>query len=94
MYYETLREEARPDAPLEDRLALFLAGDDAEAKATVGSLIEGIGFAPVDVGSLADGRGAGRTARGTFRLRRSVPGSVPVTIHSQVVSMDFTARKR
>ncbi|WP_152042900.1 NADPH-dependent F420 reductase [Salinigranum salinum] len=55
MYYETLREEARPDAPLKERLVLFLAGDDDEAKSTVSEFIEEIGFAPVDVGSLRDG---------------------------------------
>jgi predicted dinucleotide-binding enzyme len=56
MYYETLGEEGRPDAPLAERLVLFLAGDDRAAKATVAGLIEEFGFAPVDVGSLADGR--------------------------------------
>jgi hypothetical protein len=55
MYYETLREEARPDAPLKDRLVLFLAGDDSEAKSVVSRLIEEVGFAPLDVGSLRDG---------------------------------------
>jgi hypothetical protein len=55
MYYETLRDEARPDAPLDDRLVLFLAGDDEAAKETVAGLIEEIGFAPLDVGSLRDG---------------------------------------
>jgi predicted dinucleotide-binding enzyme len=54
MYFETLRDEARPDAPVDERLTLFLAGDDAAAKATVADLIEAIGFAPLDVGSLAD----------------------------------------
>jgi predicted dinucleotide-binding enzyme len=33
---------------------LFLCGDDAEAKATVSRLIEDAGFAPVDLGGLAD----------------------------------------
>jgi hypothetical protein len=56
MYYETLRDEARPDAPLEERLVLFLAGDEAAAKETTADLIEEIGFAPLDVGSLEDGR--------------------------------------
>jgi hypothetical protein len=55
MYFETLRDEARPDAPVEERLAVFLAGDDEDAKATVAALIEEIGFAPLDVGSLRDG---------------------------------------
>jgi 8-hydroxy-5-deazaflavin:NADPH oxidoreductase len=46
----------RPDAPLEERPVLFLAGNDEEAKATVAALIEELGFAPVDTGSLAVGR--------------------------------------
>jgi predicted dinucleotide-binding enzyme len=56
MYYETLREEARPDAPPADRFVLFLAGDDEQAKETVAELIEAFGFAPLDVGALRDGR--------------------------------------
>ena len=56
MYYETLGSGGRPDAAPEERLVLFVAGDDAEAKAVVSGLIEEIGFTPVDVGSLEDGR--------------------------------------
>jgi hypothetical protein len=55
MYWATLRDEARPETPVEDRLVIFLAGDDADAKAAVADLVEAMGFAPVDVGSLADG---------------------------------------
>jgi predicted dinucleotide-binding enzyme len=55
MYFETLGAPGRRDAPVEDRLALFLAGDDVEAKVVVSRLIEGIGFAPVDTGSLHGG---------------------------------------
>jgi hypothetical protein len=55
MYWETLRDEARPEAPLEERLALFLAGDDQTAKSTVSGLIEDAGFAAVDTGSLREG---------------------------------------
>lgn len=55
MYWETLREEARPDAPLDDRLAIFLAGDDQDAKELVSDLLAEIGFAPIDTGSLAVG---------------------------------------
>jgi predicted dinucleotide-binding enzyme len=40
---------------MEERLVLFVAGDDREAKAMVLQLIEEIGFAPVDTGSLRDG---------------------------------------
>jgi predicted dinucleotide-binding enzyme len=53
MYYHTLATEAR--APGSNRLVLFVAGDDAEAKAVVSRLIEQIGFTPVDTGSLAVG---------------------------------------
>jgi 8-hydroxy-5-deazaflavin:NADPH oxidoreductase len=55
MYWETLRDDARPDAPRDERLALFLAGDDQDAKNVVSGLIEEIGYAPVDTGSLAEG---------------------------------------
>ena len=52
MHYETLRTEGGR----EDPLVLFVAGDDEEAKAVVLRLVREIGFAPVDVGTLADGR--------------------------------------
>jgi hypothetical protein len=38
-----------------DRWAMFVAGDDAEAKSVVASLIEEIGFVPIDTGSLREG---------------------------------------
>jgi predicted dinucleotide-binding enzyme len=37
------------------RQVLFLAGDDADAKATVRDLTAGFGFAPVDLGGLREG---------------------------------------
>jgi len=40
---------------MEERIALFVAGDDPEAKSIVSRLIEEIGFTPVDTGSLGDG---------------------------------------
>jgi len=52
MYYVTLASEGRKDAPLADRLVLFVAGDDGEAKSIVSGLIEELGFAPVDTGPL------------------------------------------
>lgn len=51
-----LRENGRPDAPVEERETIFLAGDDEEAKRIVSGLIEEIGFAPVDTGTLAESR--------------------------------------
>ena len=53
MYFETLRTGGKTEQ--KDRLVLFVAGDDAEAKAVVSKLIEDIGFAPVDTGSLHEG---------------------------------------
>ena len=53
MYYETLANEGRPES--EDRLVLFVAGDDGDAKETVSGLIQEIGFEPVDTGSLQEG---------------------------------------
>jgi predicted dinucleotide-binding enzyme len=55
LHYTYLITDRKPDAAHEDRLALFVAGDDADAKATVSQLIEEAGFAAVDTGSLAEG---------------------------------------
>ncbi|WP_407570068.1 NADPH-dependent F420 reductase [Deinococcus altitudinis] len=50
--------EAQGDTtkPLDDRRAIFIAGDDQEAKDVVTGLIEQIGFAAVDTGSLEDSK--------------------------------------
>ena len=53
MGWKTLETGSRPKA--EDRLAIFLAGDDRGAKAVVAKLIEEIGFAAIDTGSLREG---------------------------------------
>lgn len=55
IHYRRLAHEGRKAVPCDQRLAIFIAGDDAAAKATVATLIEEIGFAPVDTGSLRDG---------------------------------------
>ena len=55
IYYEYLRTKGNPNAAKEDRFAVFVAGDDLDAKVTVSKLIEDIGFAPVDTGSLREG---------------------------------------
>ena len=56
IYYKRLANEGKPEAPVEERLAIFVAGDDEEAKRVVCELIEEIGFAPVDTGTLAESR--------------------------------------
>ena len=55
IYYKHLASRGRKDVPLDERHAIFVAGDDDEAKHEVMRLIEEIGFGPVDTGSLAEG---------------------------------------
>ncbi len=55
IHFETLRSGGRPHTPEEQRLVIFLAGDDARAKDRVANLIREIGFAPIDTGSLVLG---------------------------------------
>jgi 8-hydroxy-5-deazaflavin:NADPH oxidoreductase len=55
IYYEHLAGRGRNDLPTEERHAIYVAGDDVAAKTVVGRLIEEIGFAPVDTGSLREG---------------------------------------
>ncbi|ADE02195.1 MULTISPECIES: NADPH-dependent F420 reductase [Haloferax] len=55
IHWETLRDLGHPDLPESERLAVFLAGDDSDAKARVAGLIRDIGFGPVDVGGLVSG---------------------------------------
>jgi 8-hydroxy-5-deazaflavin:NADPH oxidoreductase len=55
IYYRRLATDGKTNAPIEERPAIFVAGDDEGAKAIVMKLIEQIGFAPVDNGSLREG---------------------------------------
>ena len=55
IYYEHLATRGRKDLPVEERHAIYLASDDLPAKEAVARLIESIGFAPVDTGSLREG---------------------------------------
>jgi predicted dinucleotide-binding enzyme len=55
MHWMRLRDEGRADLDLAQRLAIFVAGDDAAAKELVSGLIADIGFAPVDAGPLVEG---------------------------------------
>ncbi len=55
IHFETLATEGKPGAPREQRLAIVVAGDQADAKRRVSELIEQMGFAAVDTGSLAEG---------------------------------------
>ena len=55
IWFEHLKTQGNKDLPVDERRAIFIASDDAEAKKTVSQLIEEIGFAPVDTGDLQDG---------------------------------------
>lgn len=55
IWYEHLKAQGDPNLPREKRRAIFVAGDDPEAKRIVSDLIEEIGFAAVDTGNLRDG---------------------------------------
>jgi 8-hydroxy-5-deazaflavin:NADPH oxidoreductase len=54
IYFVRLGENGRPGAPVEEREVIFVSGDDEGAKGVVSGLIEEIGFAPVDAGTLAE----------------------------------------
>lgn len=55
IYFKHLESNGKPQLPVGDRHAIFVAGDDAEAKRLVSDLIEQIGFDAIDSGSLRDG---------------------------------------
>lgn len=55
IYFKHLAAAPEKELPLQERRAIFIAGDSTEAKAKVARLIEEIGFAGVDTGNLHDG---------------------------------------
>ena len=54
IWFEHLKTKGNMSAPVDQRRAIFLSGDDPEAKGVVSKLIEDIGFGPYDLGSLHD----------------------------------------
>ena len=55
IYFEHLKTQGNIDLPLDQRRAIFIAGDDSEAKETVAKLVEDIGYAAIDTGFLREG---------------------------------------
>jgi predicted dinucleotide-binding enzyme len=55
IYFKHLATQGDTSRPLEERRAIFIAGDDSGAKEIVARLIEEIGFAAVDTGFLHEG---------------------------------------
>jgi 8-hydroxy-5-deazaflavin:NADPH oxidoreductase len=55
IWFEHLAKQGDTSLPLEERRAIFIAGDDEGAKRKVARLVEEIGFAAVDAGTLGAG---------------------------------------
>jgi predicted dinucleotide-binding enzyme len=55
IWFQHLATQGNTELPLEDRRAIFIAGDDSGAKEIAAKLIEEIGFAAVDSGFLHEG---------------------------------------
>lgn len=55
IWFEHLAKQGDAGLPTQERRAIFIAGDDAEAKRLVTRLVEEIGFAAVDTGALGGG---------------------------------------
>lgn len=55
IWFEHLATQGDTNRPLQERRAIFIAGDDKQAKETVARLVEEIGFAPFDTGPLHEG---------------------------------------
>jgi hypothetical protein len=54
IYWEHLRDQGDPSLPMDERRVVPLAGNRPDAKDAVADLIEEIGFAPLDLGSLRE----------------------------------------
>jgi predicted dinucleotide-binding enzyme len=55
IWVEHLKSQGNANLPPNERRAIFIAGDDSEAKKVVAKLIDDIGFTAVDTGSLHEG---------------------------------------
>lgn len=55
IWVEHLKTQGNRAIPVEDRRAIFICGDDSQAKKVVAHLVEEIGFSAVDTGTLHQG---------------------------------------
>lgn len=77
-----ITEQAQPTGT-PDRRALVIAGDDAEAKATVAAFIDAIGFDALDIGALSEG----------WRIQRDTPGYVVRLTAPELASAVASAKR-
>ena len=82
IYAAQLTTDGRP-AGSKDRRGLVIAGDDADAKATVKALLDQFGFDAVDAGPLKEG----------WRIQRDTPGYGPRRT-AEELRKDLAAAKR
>jgi predicted dinucleotide-binding enzyme len=82
IYAAELTTDGRP-AGTNNRRALVIAGDDADAKKTVTHLLDQFGFDTVDAGRLAEG----------WRIQRATPGYGPRR-NAEELRRDLAAAKR
>jgi len=82
IYAAQLTTDGRP-AGTPNRRALVIAGDDAEAKRVVATLLDQFGFDTVDAGPLAEG----------WRIQRDTPGYGPRRTAAEL-RQDLAAAKR
>jgi predicted dinucleotide-binding enzyme len=82
IYAAHLTTDGRP-AGTENRRALVIAGDDAEAKQVVTALLDQFGFDTVDAGPLKEG----------WRIQRDTPGYGPRR-NAEELRRDLAAAKR
>ena len=82
IYAAQLTTDGRP-AGSKDRRGLVIAGDDADAKATVKGLLDQFGFDAVDAGPLKEG----------WRIQRDTPGYGPRRT-AEELRKDLAAAKR
>lgn len=56
IWFEHLKSKGKKNVPVGQRRAIFVAGDDPDAKRVVSQLVADIGFGAYDMGTLRDGR--------------------------------------
>ena len=81
LHARDLAAHGDPDLPIDERTASFVAGDDQDAKTVVAQLIDDIGFAPVDTGSLREG-GRLQQAGGPLYTRVLTAGEARVALRA------------
>ena len=81
LHARDLATRGDPDLPIDERTAIFVAGDDQDAKTVVAQLVDDIGFAPVDTGSLRDG-GRLQQAGGPLYTRVLTAGDARVLLRA------------